>query len=436
MLEQQNPAQFRQVLEQYRRDLVSENKDGERAARRRSRNPRPAPRVVPLSRRLRRHQLRTRHVALSHAALDVARFRNWPARFRSGLADPGRRRTNSDEPFFRALRKVRERYAGKSISTQELIQVFEEELPRPLWYENRHKLDWFLEGWIEGTAIPELEAREIHITEKAGVTTVTGVIVQKDAPDDLVTAVPVYADTAQQRVGLSRRSACRWPGDRISPDCAERCAKDCARSEADDPHRPEVNSSDRFQDTRDLGARSSSSSDTCEALRLLEESSEQRRQYDSSTQLYRQPGRNLARSAANRAAAAHILLVEDEPFVRDATCSILERAGFAVLPPKMRAEAMNLCRRVPLRHRSGDDRHGPSRTKPDEQLGEELRQHSPDLPVLVTSGYANEEFDIGRSPNPTHYFLAKPYSQASPRRQNRKDPRSQTASPQRNPGSR
>ena len=103
---------------------------------------------------------------------------------------------NSEEPFFRVLRKVRERYAGKNISTQQFLQVFEEELPRPLWFEKRPKLDWFLESWINGTAIPELETRDIRVTEKNGVTTVTGVIVQKDAPDDLVTAVPVYATTA------------------------------------------------------------------------------------------------------------------------------------------------------------------------------------------------------------------------------------------------
>jgi hypothetical protein len=115
------------------------------------------------------------------------------SRSRKGHANPG---ANSDEPFFRALRKIRERYAGKSISTQELMQVFAEELPRPLWYENRRHLDWFLEGWIEGTAIPQLETREIRITEKTGVTTVTGVIVQKDVPDDLVTAVPVYGAMA------------------------------------------------------------------------------------------------------------------------------------------------------------------------------------------------------------------------------------------------
>jgi hypothetical protein len=103
---------------------------------------------------------------------------------------------NPDEPFFRGLRKIRERYAGKAVSTQELIEVFEEELPRSLWFERRRKLDWFLEGWIEGTAIPALEARDIRIIDKGGVTTVTGLIAQKDAPDDLVTAVPVYASTA------------------------------------------------------------------------------------------------------------------------------------------------------------------------------------------------------------------------------------------------
>ncbi len=192
MLEQQNPAQFRQVLEKYRRDLLSKNKDGEwlRVAG-----------PVTLGQRLDSSHFPGGYEAISyergtwlfHMLRMMLRDSETVSRSRKGRADP---RANSDEPFFRALRKIRERYAGKSISTEDLVQVFEEELPRPLWYEKRPKLDWFLEGWIEGTAIPELEAREIRITEKAGVTTVTGVIVQKDVPDDLVTAVPVYAGTA------------------------------------------------------------------------------------------------------------------------------------------------------------------------------------------------------------------------------------------------
>jgi hypothetical protein len=192
MLEQQNPAQFRQVLEKYRRDLLSKNKDGERL---RDAGP------VTLGQRLESSHFPGGYEAISyergtwlfHMLRSMLRDSEALSRSRKGRAHPP---ANSEEPFFRALRKISERYAGKSISTQELVQVFEEELPRPLWYENHHKLDWFLEGWIEGTAIPKLEAREIRFTEKAGVTTVTGVIVQKDVPDDLVTAVPVYATTA------------------------------------------------------------------------------------------------------------------------------------------------------------------------------------------------------------------------------------------------
>ncbi|MBZ5615675.1 MAG: hypothetical protein LAO23_16840 [Acidobacteriia bacterium] len=191
-LEQQNPAQFRQVLEKYRRDLLSKNQDGERL---RDAGP------VTLGQRLESSHFPVGYEAISyergtwlfHMLRMMLRDSETASRSQNRPATPS---ATSDEPFFRALRKIRERYAGKRLSTQELVQVFEEELPRPLWYEKRPKLDWFLEGWIEGTAIPELEAREIHITEKAGVTRVTGVIVQKDVPDDLVTAVPVYATTA------------------------------------------------------------------------------------------------------------------------------------------------------------------------------------------------------------------------------------------------
>src|SRR5208283_4808632 len=190
LLEQKNPEQFRQVLEKYRRDLLSQNKDGEWL---RQAGP------VTLGQRL-----ESSHFPRGYEEISYERgtwlFHMLRSMFRdsmlrdSEVASRSRKgRLNPDEPFFRALRKIRERYAGKSISTEELVQVFEEELPRPLWYEKRPKLDWFLEGWIEGTAIPKLEAREIRITEKTGVTTVTGMIVQKDAPDDLVTAVPVYA---------------------------------------------------------------------------------------------------------------------------------------------------------------------------------------------------------------------------------------------------
>jgi hypothetical protein len=188
VLERKNPALFRQVLEKYRADLLSKNEHDEWL---RDAGP------VTLGQRLISSHFPGGYEAISyergtwlfHMLRSMLRDCEGASRTRSRQASP-------DEPFFRALRTIRERYAGKSLGTQEFFKVFEEELPRPLWYEKRHSLDWFIDGWINGKAIPTLETRDVHITTKDQVVVASGVIVQKDAPEDLVTAVPVYAQTA------------------------------------------------------------------------------------------------------------------------------------------------------------------------------------------------------------------------------------------------
>ena len=54
-------------------------------------------------------------------------------------------------------------------------------------------------------------------------------------------------------------------------------------------------------------------------------------------------------SANDRPRRRTILLVEDEPFVRGATCSILESAGFEVLPAEDAQEAMEVYEAVQAR---------------------------------------------------------------------------------------
>lgn len=106
-----------------------------------------------------------------------------------------------------------------------------------------------------------------------------------------------------------------------------------------------------------------------------------------------------------------ILLVEDEPFVCDATGSILERAGFAVLPAQDACEAIRIYEQC--QHRIDlvmTDMVLPGRTGL--QLGHDLRQRFPNLLVLLTSGYSNAEYDT-ESPDAHTYFLAKPYSRRS-----------------------
>jgi Peptidase family M1 domain len=188
LLEKQKPVQFHEVMEKYRNDLLSKNKDGEWL---RDAGP------VTLGQRLTSSHFLNGFEAISyergtwlmHMLRSMMRDSELAADHQAGVPNP-------EEPFFRALRKIRERYAGKAISTRDLIQVFEEELPRPLWYDSRHKLDWFVDGWIDGTAIPQLETRDVRISEKENTTTVSGFIVQKDAPENLITAIPVYAVTS------------------------------------------------------------------------------------------------------------------------------------------------------------------------------------------------------------------------------------------------
>jgi len=188
VLEQQNPAQFREVLEKYRSDLLSKNKDGGWL---RDAGP------VTLGQRLISSHFPGGYEAISyergtwlfHMLRCMLRDSEAVPRTRNAAARP-------EEPFFRVLRKLRERYAGKSVSTQQVIQLFEEELPRSLWFEKRRSLDWFLEGWVNGTAMPRVGARDVRLTPGERGVAVAGVIEQKEAPDDLVTAVPVYGVTA------------------------------------------------------------------------------------------------------------------------------------------------------------------------------------------------------------------------------------------------
>jgi hypothetical protein len=65
-------------------------------------------------------------------------------------------------------------------------------------------VDWFYEGWVNGTAIPHLELQSVKYVAKAGASTVSGTIVQKDAPQELVTVVPVYAVLAGKNVLLGQ----------------------------------------------------------------------------------------------------------------------------------------------------------------------------------------------------------------------------------------
>ena len=200
LLQSEDPLQFRAVMGKYREDLLAKNKEGL-----------PLMNAGPVTFGAR---LSSSHFPAGYEAISYGRgtwlFHMLRSMMRDAATTPGSRRRgaaetqSAEEPFIRSLRTVRERYEGRSITTRELLRVFEEQLPPSLWYEGKKSLDWFYQSWINGTAIPKIELQAVKYAEKTGSSTITGTVLQKSIPNELVTSVPVYAVIAGKTLLIGR----------------------------------------------------------------------------------------------------------------------------------------------------------------------------------------------------------------------------------------
>ncbi len=191
MMQEKNPAGFRLVMERYRDTLVAKNEDAG---------------PVTLGSRLLSSRFPEGYQAITYGRATWL-FHMLRTMLQDGAGtDAGNiSERNATEPFVRSLHKVRDRYQGKAITTRELLEVFAEDLPSSLRYEGRASLDWFLDGWVNGTSLPKLELQGVKFSGKGKTTLVTGVIRQTDAPDELVTSVPIYAAGDRKAPVLLRR---------------------------------------------------------------------------------------------------------------------------------------------------------------------------------------------------------------------------------------
>ena len=183
MLETQSPQEFRKVMDRYRNDLLQKNKEGE---------PLFSAGPVTLGQRLNSSHFPNGYEAVSYGRgtwlFHMLRYMLLDAESKESR---GQRR-QAEEPFVRILRRLRERYAGKEVTTVELLGLFAEDLPSSLRYEGRKSLDWFFESWMQGVSLPHFSLKNVkYVPRQVGVS-ITGSIVQTDAPESLVTAVPVY----------------------------------------------------------------------------------------------------------------------------------------------------------------------------------------------------------------------------------------------------
>ena len=199
LLESDDPSQFRAVLGKFRNDLLQKNSQGVSLME-------AGP--VTLGSRLSCSRFPDGYEVISYGRgtwlLHMLRTMMGDAERKTGAGPVASGGQPQEEPFMRALRKLREEYQGKSITTRDLMRAFEQELPPSLWYEGRKSLDWFYQGWVNGTAIPRFDLQGVKYADRTGSTLVTGTILQKSAPQDLVTSVPLYAALPGRSVLLGR----------------------------------------------------------------------------------------------------------------------------------------------------------------------------------------------------------------------------------------
>jgi hypothetical protein len=194
LLESRDPEQFRIVMEKYRKDLLETNQQG---------LPLSDDGPVTLGARLSNSQFPGAYEAISYER-GTWLFHMLRCMLRDAEHNAGSAKQGDPEPFERTLLKLRNRYEGKAITTAELLRVFETDLPPSLQYEGRKSLDWFYQGWVNGTAIPRYRLQGVKFTDHANETSVSGTILQTDAPEDLVTSIPIYSIINKKTLLLGR----------------------------------------------------------------------------------------------------------------------------------------------------------------------------------------------------------------------------------------
>ena len=98
-----------------------------------------------------------------------------------------------DSLFFKALKSALAKSPNGKISTRDLQQAFEEVLPPSLFYDGEKSLDWFFDSWVNGTSIPQFSLENLQLTPAQNKVKVKGVIRQENAAKDTITAVPLYS---------------------------------------------------------------------------------------------------------------------------------------------------------------------------------------------------------------------------------------------------
>lgn len=193
LLERSKPADVQLMLETYRSFLAIKSKDGQA-------NVEAGP--VTLGARLSSSKFPEGYEIITYGR------GTWLIHMlRTMLRDASRTPANpngDDTVFLSILRNLVQRHRGSELTNADFEKALAEVLPRSLWFEGRQSLDWFFDGWVNGTAFPQFELKGTKFSGTGASRNVSGTIRQIGAPADLVSSVPVYGVAGDKQIYLGR----------------------------------------------------------------------------------------------------------------------------------------------------------------------------------------------------------------------------------------
>jgi hypothetical protein len=194
--EKEGDRKFRELLRDYKRDLLSNDKEGHAIE---SGGP------IWLGERLSN--------SLNPEGYDAIIYKKacWVLHMLRGLMKQpamteaaGRRGSAADEKFFETLRAFAAAYKGQAPSTEDFIRYAEKWMTPASDLNHNRKLDWFFNEWVYGTGIPAYKLDSSVESLGPGKFVVHGTITQTEGPADfemLVAVVAVYGKDRKATLG-------------------------------------------------------------------------------------------------------------------------------------------------------------------------------------------------------------------------------------------
>jgi aminopeptidase N len=114
-------------------------------------------------------------------------------------------RKTGDQNFIAAMHDFVQTYSGKAATTEDFKAMMEKHMTQEMDLEGNHRLDWFFNEYVYGTALPSYQLQSTFDKDANGDVIFSFKVTQSGVDDKFRMIVPIYLELADGRtVNLGR----------------------------------------------------------------------------------------------------------------------------------------------------------------------------------------------------------------------------------------